>query len=113
MDDLEWLERWYAEQCDGEWEHQLGVKIETLDNPGWMLTVDLRGTDLDGRAPGVIAVTGEPPTAENGNVGGPKWSDCRVRDGKFIATGDPSQLRKLLAVFRAWASERNLSAGSR
>ncbi len=31
------LQRWYSAQCDGDWEHGLGVRIETLDNPGWMV----------------------------------------------------------------------------
>ncbi|MBC6448487.1 Imm53 family immunity protein [Actinokineospora xionganensis] len=26
-------QRWYQSQCDEEWEHELGVKIDTLDNP--------------------------------------------------------------------------------
>jgi len=34
------LQAWYVVQCDGDWEHTYGVKIETLDNPGWMLRVD-------------------------------------------------------------------------
>ncbi len=34
MDLLTWVQRWYLDQCDGEWEHEWGVKIDTLDNPG-------------------------------------------------------------------------------
>ncbi|MFE2849501.1 Imm53 family immunity protein, partial [Streptomyces scopuliridis] len=32
---LDWLQNWYTQQCDGDWEHEWGVKIATLDNPGW------------------------------------------------------------------------------
>jgi Immunity protein 53 len=39
------LQRWYLEQCDGRWEHDYGVKIDTLDNPGWTMDIDLAGTD--------------------------------------------------------------------
>jgi hypothetical protein len=39
------LQRWYHSQSDGTWEHASGVRIETLDNPGWSLKVDLRGTN--------------------------------------------------------------------
>jgi len=39
------LERWYASQCNGDWEHSYGVKIDTLDNPGWRVQIDLHGTD--------------------------------------------------------------------
>ena len=44
------LQAWYIAQCDGAWEHTYGIKIETLDNPGWMLRVDLVETELAGRA---------------------------------------------------------------
>ena len=40
------LERWYLDQCDEEWEHDYGVAIDTLDNPGWRVRVDVVGTDL-------------------------------------------------------------------
>jgi hypothetical protein len=29
------LSTWYQSQCDERWEHSFGLKIETLDNPGW------------------------------------------------------------------------------
>lgn len=32
---FEWLQKWYKSQCDGDWEHEYGIKIETVDNPGW------------------------------------------------------------------------------
>lgn len=31
------LERWYASQCDDNWEHSYGIRIDTLDNPGWRI----------------------------------------------------------------------------
>jgi Immunity protein 53 len=46
---LESLQAWYSAQCNGEWEHQHGVTIATLDNPGWSLKVDLVGTALAGK----------------------------------------------------------------
>lgn len=46
---LGFLQRWYESQCDTEWEHEFGVKIDTLDNPGWLVTVDLVDTDVEGR----------------------------------------------------------------
>jgi hypothetical protein len=43
------LERWYGDRCNGDWEHQWGVKLESQDNPGWRLTVDLNETRAAGR----------------------------------------------------------------
>ena len=34
-------------QCDGTWESDRGITVETLDNPGWKVEVDLTGTDLE------------------------------------------------------------------
>ena len=38
---LKALQQWYQSKCDGTWEHMYGVEIDTLDNPGW--TVSLTG----------------------------------------------------------------------
>ncbi len=43
------LQKWYESQCNEDWEHQYGVTIGTLDNPGWTVTIDLVNTDLEGR----------------------------------------------------------------
>ncbi|MEH0820740.1 Imm53 family immunity protein [Micromonospora sp. CPCC 205714] len=43
-----WLQAWYATQCDGEWEHEFGIQIETVDNPGWSVSIDLGDTALSG-----------------------------------------------------------------
>jgi hypothetical protein len=46
VNNLRKLQLWYSKQCDGSWEHHYGVSIDTLDNPGWTVVVDLTGTDL-------------------------------------------------------------------
>src|SRR5262245_45197449 len=38
---LERLQRWYDSRCDGRWEHDYGIEIETCDNPGWLVRIDL------------------------------------------------------------------------
>lgn len=44
---LSQLQQWYRSQCDGNWEHSYGVAIDTLDNPGWSIRIDLSGTSLE------------------------------------------------------------------
>src|SRR5687768_6013127 len=44
-DYFDYLANWYAAQCDDEWEHEFGIRLQTLDNPGWNLQIDLVGTD--------------------------------------------------------------------
>jgi hypothetical protein len=102
MDLLIWLERWYQEQCDGEWEQEQGVTIQTLDNPGWLVEANLRGLRPEAMAAArILAVVGEPPREDNGNIGGSIWMTCEIRSGKFVGSGDPTQLRMTLAQFRS------------
>ena len=49
MDILGDPQKWYAANCHGGWEHYFGVVIETLDNPGWLVKIDLEETTLDGK----------------------------------------------------------------
>ena len=42
-----WLQDWYLEQCDGNWEHENQIKIYTLDNPGWTIKIDLKDLDIE------------------------------------------------------------------
>lgn len=46
MDILKWIEDWFSKNCDGDWKHSHGIKISTLDNPGWTLSINLDGTPL-------------------------------------------------------------------
>jgi hypothetical protein len=35
------IDNWYLLQCTGSWEHKYGMTIETTDNPGWWLEMDV------------------------------------------------------------------------
>jgi hypothetical protein len=93
LDNFSWLEDWYTAQCNGDWEHQHGVKIDTLDNPGWTVRIDLNGTKyseiqnwqfVDDRAPEV------------------EWIFCEIKDGVFVGHGGPKELGRMLQIFRKW-----------
>jgi hypothetical protein len=89
-----WLERWYQAHCNGDWEHRSGIKIETLDNPGWVVRIDLDGTEMADK-PFV-----EPQLAPG--VDGDDWLVCRVQDGVFEGYGGPHKLGAILGVFCDW-----------
>ncbi len=97
-DALRFLEEWYSSNVNGEWEHQYGVRIDTLDNPGWSLTVDLRGTDLAGASL-------EPVKDLASDV---DWYSCSISDGKFQAQGGPRMLLRIVELFRDFALERRV-----
>ena len=48
MTNIELIQEWYKNHCNSDWEHEYGVKIETLDNPGWIASIDLVDTFLQG-----------------------------------------------------------------
>lgn len=45
---IAFIEAWYVSHCDGEWEHEFGIRIATIDNPGWHLEIDIVDTSLEG-----------------------------------------------------------------
>ncbi|MGP3934424.1 Imm53 family immunity protein [Nonomuraea sp. KM88] len=47
-DALVFLQSWYASCSNDGWEHGYGITIDTLDNPGWRLKIDLVDTPLAG-----------------------------------------------------------------
>jgi hypothetical protein len=99
---LERLENWYRSKCDGDWEHYYGVKIDTLDEPGWSVDINLEGTNLDGHTFREVSY-GVGADAENS---GDEWIWCRVEEGLFKGVGGPSKLEDILRVFLDWAEVR-------
>jgi hypothetical protein len=95
---LQWLQNWYAAQCDGDWEHDFGVKIETLDNPGWIVRVDLTGTPLEGETM---------PSFEKGDVeeGRGDWITCRVNGNRYEGAGDAGKLEEILSRFKRFCDD--------
>jgi hypothetical protein len=92
MNTLNWLESWYRQNCDGEWEHSYGIKICTLDNPGWSIEIDLEGTDCEDKFFKEIEI-------ENSEE---DWMFCRVRDNKFLGDGGVNNLTDILDTFTRW-----------
>ena len=92
MVNLSQLETWYAANCDGEWEHSYGVTIETLDNPGWIVKIDLHGT----RAAGENL---EPVRIDRSES---DWITYRVTEGQFRIACGPKNLSESIAEFIEW-----------
>ena len=86
------LEDWYVRQCDGEWEHSFGVKIATLDNPGWSLTVDLAETRKDGAVLEKVFIE----RSEN------DWICYRTAENRFEVYCGPKNLSEAVKLFVDW-----------
>lgn len=93
MDILAWLRDWYESNCDGYWEHMYGVKIETLDNPGWAVDIDLEDTYLEEVEFNEVHIY----------IDDSDWMICKVEDGVFKGDGDIYKLEKILRIFYKWA----------
>jgi hypothetical protein len=87
------LQQWYSAQCDGDWEHGSGINIDTLDNPGWSLKVNLEGTLLEAKLFSEINIKNDRHS----------WMHCSVKDKQFLGAGDPSRLEEMLTIFITWA----------
>jgi hypothetical protein len=94
-DVLERLQIWYAQQCNGEWEHSWGVSIETLDNPGWLVKINLRATNLENK-------TLEKITRERSER---NWITCWTKDSTFQGAGGPQNLVEILETFLSWSTD--------
>ena len=90
---IERLQSWYALQCDGDWEHQFGVKIETLDNPGWSFTIDLDDTSLEEKE--FLSVRTERTDND--------WLFASKKETKFQIACSLSNFDEALAIFCDWA----------
>jgi hypothetical protein len=86
---LERLEEWFESNCDGDWEHGYGIRIETLDNPGWMLRFDLTGTRLQDATVDRVSKNGP-----NENIWIDYWTDGSTL---YLACG-PRSLHDALEI---------------
>ena len=91
------LQDWYLKACDGDWEHQYGISISSLDNPGWFLKVELKGTYLEEILFQEVKIQRDQED---------NWLTCRLENGSFCGYGGPSNLEEILVIFLDWADER-------
>jgi Immunity protein 53 len=96
---LHLLESWYSKQCNGDWEHQYGISIQTVDNPRWHAKIDLVDTPL----------TNKKCDFSERMEGEQNYQ--RASDG-FVFSGfaTPKALQKFLQKFHAWANAERISA---
>jgi hypothetical protein len=89
------IQDWYAAQCDGDWEHEFGVKIATLDNPGWSVSIDLAGTALENAE--FTEISNLAPQVD--------WINSKVQGRKFEGRCGPGMLEAVISSFLAWAND--------
>ena len=95
MDSSEKLQTILSHFINGQWEHEDGIVIENLDNPGWMVRISLFGTFLQGHN----------FTATEKELSERNWYVCRVKNGYFEAAGGVNNLGDIIDVFYNWFNE--------
>lgn len=88
------LQNWYAANCNGDWEHTYGVKIDNIDNPGWMLTVELTDTYLQDVEFSKVQIQRKDES---------DWIHCNTEESLFKGACGPHNLEELLLIFLEWA----------
>lgn len=96
------LQTWYLSHCNGEWEHTCGVKIDSLDNPGWWVKIDLIGTELE-------HIEFSPRSEHRSEA---DWLNCEVEDRVFKGAGDAAKLEIIPGVFLDWATQHAKAAAN-
>lgn len=113
MTTLRRLQDWYRTQCDGEWEHRHGITIESCDNPGWWVKIQLKGTPLEQKPFRPIERNVSLKQMQRIAAGlecdpcdrGLDWMLCHVKDQVYDGAGGPDKLDAILTVFLDWAEE--------
>jgi hypothetical protein len=98
MNMIQWLQEWYKSYCDGDWEHQYGISITTIDNPGWDLKVDIINTDIEGLEIDYQLI----------EINENDWYGFKADKYKFEAFGDPSKLETLILKFKEIVENKNM-----
>lgn len=82
------LQNWYLTNCDGDWEHGHGISINTIDNPGWTIKINLSDTCLQDLQ--------YDKQFDNGTF---DWLFIKVTDRVLEASGDANKFSVILTIF--------------
>lgn len=98
MTNLQWLQEWLLENCNMDSsDHDYDISIETLDNPGWHIRIQVQDTKLENEKFEKIAIQRED---EN------NWLHCKVEDKTFESACGPRNLDEVISIFKEWATSK-------
>ena len=98
---VDWMQKWYYQYCDEDWEHSERFIIKTAEYPGWYFSMLFEGTHCEGKVFDPIEIK----KSEH------DWYHCYLKKGrceeedKFEGRGGPLNLIDILNVFREWAEK--------
>lgn len=90
MEILEWIQNWFKNHCDGQWEHGEGIQITTTQTPGWEVEIDISKTSVGNM--NLKGILNEKSKND--------WYGVKIENQKFTASGDSGKLLFLLGLFK-------------
>ena len=99
MNNILWLQKYFDECCNDDWEHTYQIKIETLDNPGWLVDINLEDTNFKNAPFKEIQID------NNDN----NWLLCRIENNIFKGRGGVNNLEDIITIFRDWVTMNDMS----
>jgi hypothetical protein len=99
MTNIIWLQNWFHSQCDEDWEHEHQIVIQTIDNPGWNLIIDINDTIWKDLNTSWVFF-------ENNET---DWYGYKCENGIFNASGDLKKLDFLINLFRKFIENNNFN----
>lgn len=85
----DWLSNWANKQVDGDWEHELGISLTMLDNPGWNFKVDL--VNYENHLQDIPYILVEKSDAD--------WLGCKIQNSYLNICGILNKLSQIFLIF--------------
>lgn len=86
---LEFVQMWYANECNGDWEHSFGVSMTINKDNCCHIIIDLNETYWE-------------DYALRNPIGSLDTFQCYTKDLKFIGDGQLVYIKVFLETFKAW-----------
>jgi len=91
---FKWLQEWYKLQCEKDWEPS--ISLITIDNPGWRLKIDLRGTEYSGLTMKLKKI----------DITESDWYQCWIENNIWNAACGTLNLEEIIGEFRAFINSQ-------
>ena len=72
---LKWLQNWFFQNCDGQWETRERFFLRTIDNPGWGISLYLQDSVYENKLFNKIIID---RTTQD-------WCHCLIRNKELMA----------------------------
>jgi hypothetical protein len=92
---INWLQNWVFQNCDGKWGKINRIFLRNIDNPGWLLTLQLANSRYENKHVPKMKID----RTEN------DWCHCFIDDEKFVDTGGPCNLNEMLNYFKDFVED--------